>query len=52
MPELTNDELSALFAWIVDAQSFIPLSDSAKTAVDKLIEYQQELLKKEPAAAE
>lgn len=40
MPELTLDELSALFAWIVDAQGLLPLSEAAKPVVDKLIEYQ------------
>jgi len=53
MPELTPDELSALFAWIVDAQAFLPLSEAAKPAVDKLIAYQQELKKKQaPASAD
>jgi hypothetical protein len=48
MPELTLDDLSALFAWIVDAQGFLPLSEGAKSAVDKLIE-QQEQLKEQKA---
>ena len=43
MPELTSDELSALFAWIVDAQSFLPLSEGAKAVVDKLIAHQEKL---------
>lgn len=41
MEELTQDDLSALFAWIVDAQEFLPLSDGAKMAIDKLIEIQR-----------
>lgn len=45
MSELTIADLSNLFAWIVDAQSFLPLSDGAKETVDKLIEIQKELLK-------
>lgn len=40
--ELTVDELSALFAWVVDAQEFVPLSEEAKATVDKLIVYQQQ----------
>jgi hypothetical protein len=47
MPELTISDLSALFAWIVDAQEFLALSDGAKVAVDKLIEQQQALMSKE-----
>lgn len=47
MPELTPDELSALFAWIVDAQAFLPLSEAAKPTVDKLVAYQETLKQKE-----
>ena len=43
MPELTLTDLSALFAWIVNAQEFVPLNEAAKPAVDKLIAYQQVL---------
>lgn len=49
MPELTLDELSALFAWMVDAQAFLQMkSELARTAVDKLIAYQQSLKSQAP----
>ena len=51
MPELTLDDLSALFAWIVDAQEFLPLSEQAKGATDKLIA-QQTQLKRQTQASE
>ena len=34
-------DLGALFAWIVDAQEFHPLTGDAKQAVDALIQIQQ-----------
>lgn len=43
MPELTLPELAALFAWMVDAQEFLPVPENAKSAVDKLIQYQEVL---------
>lgn len=49
MPELTADELSALFTWMVDAQEFLQMRDEqAKAAVDKLIDYQQTLKTQAP----
>lgn len=54
MPELTFDELSDLFAWMVDAQEFLYMrSELARGAVDKLIAYQQTLKEQvpEPTAA-
>lgn len=50
MPELTIEELSVLFAWIVDAQAFLPLSEAAKLTVDKLIVYQEKLKEKQAPA--
>ena len=34
-------DLGALFAWIVQAQEFLPLSEKAKQAVDALIKQQE-----------
>lgn len=48
MPELTSDELSALFAWMVDAQEFLPVPEKANEAIDKLITYQQSLKSQVP----
>lgn len=41
--DLTFDELSALFAWMVDAQEFLPVPEKANEAIDKLITYQRSL---------
>lgn len=47
MPELTLDELNALLTWMIDAMAFLPFSEEAKPAVDKLIAYQQKLKEQE-----
>lgn len=42
MPRIHASDLAGLFAWMVDAQEFLPLTEEAKRAVDQLVIWQSD----------
>lgn len=38
--KINASDLAGLFAWIVDAQEFVPLTDEAKEVIEQLISWQ------------
>ena len=43
----TSKELSAILAWIADAQEVFPMPESMKPLVDQLISFQKEIKEEE-----